>query len=58
VAPILAGYGIADILHRFAIPEKFTAATQDTVLVNVRDTLAFWSGRQLKATKHRVTFDG
>lgn len=31
---------------------------QHTVLVNIGDTLAFWSGSQLKATKLRVTFDG
>lgn len=30
---------------------------QDCVLVNIGDTLSFWSGRQLKATLHRVTFD-
>lgn len=28
------------------------------ILVNLGDALAFWSGRRLKATKHRVTFDG
>lgn len=30
---------------------------EDCILVNLGDTLAFWSGRQLKATLHRVTFD-
>ena len=28
------------------------------ILVNIGDALAFWSGGRLKATKHRVTFDG
>ena len=28
------------------------------ILVNLGDALAFWSGGQLKATKHRVTFIG
>lgn len=28
------------------------------ILVNLGDALAFWSGRYLKATNHRVTFDG
>lgn len=32
--------------------------TDDTILVNIGDTMAFWSGGQLKATKHRVTFEG
>lgn len=31
---------------------------QDHILVNLGDALAFWSGGQLKATKHRVTFEG
>lgn len=31
---------------------------EDTILVNVGDTLAFWSGGRLKATRHRVTFEG
>ena len=30
---------------------------EDCILVNLGDTLSFWSGRQLKATLHRVTFD-
>ena len=30
----------------------------DTILVNIGDTMSFWSGGQLKATKHRVTFEG
>ena len=29
-----------------------------TILVNIGDTMSFWSGGQLKATKHRVTFEG
>ncbi|KAL9114997.1 MAG: hypothetical protein Q9227_001241 [Pyrenula ochraceoflavens] len=28
------------------------------ILVNLGDSLCFWSGGQLKATKHRVTFEG
>lgn len=28
------------------------------ILINLGDALAFWSGAQLKATMHRVTFDG
>ncbi|KXL50029.1 hypothetical protein M433DRAFT_134441 [Acidomyces richmondensis BFW] len=28
------------------------------ILVNLGDALAFWSGGQLKATRHRVTFEG
>lgn len=28
------------------------------ILVNLGDALCFWSGNQLKATLHRVTFDG
>lgn len=28
------------------------------ILVNLGDALSFWSGGQLRATKHRVTFDG
>ena len=28
------------------------------ILVNLGDSLCFWSGGQLKATMHRVTFDG
>lgn len=31
---------------------------KDHILVNLGDALAFWSGGQLKATKHCVTFDG
>ena len=31
---------------------------EDHILVNLGDALAFWSGGQLKATKHRVTFGG
>ena len=31
---------------------------KDHILVNLGDALAFWSGGQLKATKHRVTFEG
>jgi isopenicillin N synthase-like dioxygenase len=27
-------------------------------LINLGDALSFWSGNQLKATLHRVTFDG
>lgn len=30
---------------------------ESCVLINIGDTLSFWSGRQLKATLHRVTFD-
>ncbi|KAJ9616668.1 hypothetical protein H2200_000387 [Cladophialophora chaetospira] len=30
---------------------------EDCILVNLGDTLSFWSSRQLKATLHRVTFD-
>lgn len=30
---------------------------ENHILVNLGDALAFWSGRQLKATKHRVTFN-
>lgn len=30
----------------------------DHILVNLGDALAFWSGAQLKATLHRVTFNG
>lgn len=39
---------------------KWVAApcVEETILVNVGDTMAFWSGGQLKATKHRVTFEG
>jgi len=29
----------------------------DCILVNLGDALSFWSGTQLKATLHRVTFD-
>ncbi|KAK6366319.1 hypothetical protein LTS17_010825 [Exophiala oligosperma] len=28
------------------------------ILINVGDALGFWSGGQLKATRHRVTFEG
>ena len=28
------------------------------ILINLGDALAFWSGGHLKATRHRVTFDG
>ncbi|KAI1618208.1 hypothetical protein EDD37DRAFT_647019 [Exophiala viscosa] len=31
---------------------------QDCILVNLGDALSFWSGGMLKATLHRVTFDG
>lgn len=31
---------------------------QDCILVNIGDALSFWSGGRLKATLHRVTFDG
>jgi isopenicillin N synthase-like dioxygenase len=31
---------------------------EDCILVNLGDALSFWSGTQLKATLHRVTFDG
>lgn len=31
---------------------------QDHILVNLGDALSFWSGGRLRATKHRVTFDG
>ncbi|RFU32285.1 hypothetical protein B7463_g4065, partial [Scytalidium lignicola] len=31
---------------------------KDCILVNLGDALSFWSGNQLKATLHRVTFDG
>lgn len=30
----------------------------DHILVNLGDALSFWSGGKLKATKHRVTFNG
>lgn len=30
----------------------------DCILVNLGDALSFWSGRKLKATSHRVTFEG
>lgn len=30
---------------------------EDCILVNLGDTLSFWSSHQLKATLHRVTFD-
>jgi isopenicillin N synthase-like dioxygenase len=30
---------------------------EDCILVNLGDALSFWSGGQLKATMHRVTFD-
>lgn len=30
----------------------------DHILINLGDALAFWSGGHLKATRHRVTFDG
>jgi isopenicillin N synthase-like dioxygenase len=29
---------------------------EDTILINLGDALAFWSGRRLRATLHRVTF--
>ena len=29
----------------------------DTILLNLGDALAFWSGRRLRATLHRVTFE-
>lgn len=31
---------------------------EGTILVNIGDALSFWSGNLLKATLHRVTFDG
>ncbi|KAG0650871.1 non sense mediated decay [Hyphodiscus hymeniophilus] len=31
---------------------------EDCILVNLGDALSFWSGTHLKATLHRVTFDG
>ncbi|KIW28389.1 uncharacterized protein PV07_08057 [Cladophialophora immunda] len=31
---------------------------ENCILVNIGDALSFWSGAQLKATLHRVTFDG
>lgn len=31
---------------------------ENCILVNLGDALSFWSGAQLKATLHRVTFDG
>jgi len=31
---------------------------KDCILINLGDALSFWSGNQLKATLHRVTFDG
>ena len=31
---------------------------EDCILVNLGDALSFWSGGQLKATMHRVKFDG
>ncbi|RDW62030.1 clavaminate synthase-like protein [Coleophoma cylindrospora] len=31
---------------------------KDCILINIGDALSFWSGTQLKATLHRVTFDG
>lgn len=39
--------------------DKWVAAPciDEMILINIGDTLAFWSGGQLKATKHRVTFD-
>lgn len=30
---------------------------ENCILVNLGDTLSFWSGRRLKATMHRVTFE-
>ena len=30
---------------------------EDTILINLGDALAFWSGRRLRATLHRVTFE-
>ncbi|KAG0646353.1 non sense mediated decay [Hyphodiscus hymeniophilus] len=34
-----------------------TPCLEDTILVNLGDALAFWSGRKLRATPHRVTFE-
>ncbi|KAL6248894.1 hypothetical protein RBB50_003957 [Rhinocladiella similis] len=31
---------------------------EDCILINLGDALGFWSGGQLKATQHRVSFDG
>jgi len=31
---------------------------KDCILINIGDALSFWSGTQLKATLHRVSFDG
>ena len=31
---------------------------ENCILINLGDALSFWSGSQLKATLHRVTFDG
>jgi len=33
-------------------------AEKDLILVNLGDALSYWSGSMLKATAHRVTFDG
>ena len=31
---------------------------ENAILVNIGDSLAFWSGKKLKATLHRVSFEG
>ena len=31
---------------------------KDAILINLGDALSFWSGKKLKATLHRVSFDG
>jgi len=41
-------------------PDEWVKAPckEGCILVNLGDALSFWSGGQLKATLHRVTFDG
>ncbi|KAK4939898.1 hypothetical protein LTR10_019857 [Elasticomyces elasticus] len=59
MAPHTDSGSVTLLFQRAAGLEVMSPAGQwDCILVNLGDALSFWSGGLLKATLHRVTFDG